>query len=118
MSNLQDFDVSKEMDQELQHFLIFRTQGEALEVELNGNQAWNNGEDLLLCMTLAAGRSFDDSRQMLSHHKLPTSTASRTLFKLWKTFNEDTGNALETSYPMTRDLLFFSPCIPQIFRKS
>ena len=32
VSNLQDVGVSKEMDQELQHFLISRSEGEALEV--------------------------------------------------------------------------------------
>ena len=38
-----EYNVTNEMDQELQHFLKSRTEGE--------NQVWNNGEDWLLSMT-------------------------------------------------------------------
>ena len=49
-----EFNVTNGMDQELQHFLISRTEGEALEI-IRGDErepgVWNNGEDWLLCMT-------------------------------------------------------------------
>ena len=43
---------------------------------------------------------------------------SRTQIKLGKTSNKDTGSALETSYPKACDLLFSSPCVPEILRES
>ena len=48
-----EFGVTNEMDQEFQHFLISRAEGEAPELseELNENQVWSNGEDWLLSMT-------------------------------------------------------------------
>ena len=39
-----EFNATNEMDQALQHFLISRTDGEALEA-VRENQVWNNGGD-------------------------------------------------------------------------
>ena len=39
-----EFNVTNEMDPALQHFLISRTDGEALEA-VRENQVWNNGGD-------------------------------------------------------------------------
>ena len=73
MTHLQhEFGVTKEMDQELQHFLISRTGGEALEVVHGaepepGLEQWRRLAALY--DPLAAGRSLDDSRQILSPPK-------------------------------------------------
>ena len=60
------------MDQELQHFLISRTEGEALEVvrgaeQEPGLEQWRRLPALY--DPLAAGRSLDDSRQIMSPPK-------------------------------------------------
>ena len=67
-----DFSVTTEMDQELQHFLISRTEGEALEIVRGaerepGLEQWRRLATLY--DPLAAGRSLDDSRQILSPPK-------------------------------------------------
>ena len=67
-----DFSVTTEMDQELQHFLISRTEGEALEIVRGaerepGLEQWRRLAALY--DPLAAGRSLDDSRQILSPTK-------------------------------------------------
>ena len=64
--------VTNEMDQELKHFLISRTEGEALEVVRGaerqpGLERWRRLA--ALHDPLAAGRSLDDSRQILSPPK-------------------------------------------------
>ena len=61
------------MDQELQHFLISRTEGEALETVRGaerepGLEQWRGLAALY--DPLAAGRSLDDSRQILSPPKV------------------------------------------------
>ena len=63
---------TNEMDQELQHFLISRTEGEALEVVRGterepGLEQWRRLAALY--DPLAAGRSLDDSHQILSPPK-------------------------------------------------
>ena len=69
-TNLQhDVGVTNEMDQELQHFFTSRTEGEALEVVREaerepGLEQWRRLAALY--DPLAAGRSLDDSRQILS----------------------------------------------------
>ena len=64
-----DFGVTMELDQELQHFLVSRTEGEALETVRGaerqpGLEQWRR----LAAMhdPLAVGRSVGDSRQILS----------------------------------------------------
>ena len=70
VTNLQhDFRVTNEMDQQLQHFLISRTEGEALETVRGaerepGLEQWQRLA--ALHDPVAAGRSLDDSRQLLS----------------------------------------------------
>ena len=64
---VQEFAVTKEMDQELQHLSISRTEGEALEVirgaeEESGLEQWRR--QAALCDPLAAGRNLDGSRQI------------------------------------------------------
>ena len=73
VSSFQEFGVTKEMDQELQHFSISRIEGEALEV-IRGAE-WELGlvqrrRPAALYDPLAAGRSLDDSRQILSPPKV------------------------------------------------
>ena len=73
VSHLQhDFNVTNEMDQELQHFLISRTEGEALEIVREaerepGSEQWRRLAALY--DPLPAGRSLDDCRQILSPPK-------------------------------------------------
>ena len=69
-----EFGVTNEMDQELQHLLISRTEGEALEVvrgaeRETGSEQWRRLAALY--DPLAAGRSLDDSRQILSPPEAP-----------------------------------------------
>ena len=66
------FNVTNEMDQELQPFLILRTEGEALEIVRGaerepGLEQWRRLGALY--DPSAAGRSLDDSRQILSPPK-------------------------------------------------
>ena len=61
---LHDFGLMNEMDQELQHFLIARTERESLP----GLEQWQRLA--VLYDPLAAGRSLDDSRQILSEPKV------------------------------------------------
>ena len=87
-------------------------------MELNGNQVWNNGEDWLLCVTLAAGRSLDESQQILSP---PNATKMEDLLarnsSLGKPRTKTPGTHWKTSYPKTCDLLFSSPCVLQNLRE-
>ena len=67
-----EFNVTNEMDHDLQHFLISRTEGEALEIVRGaerepGLEKWRRLAALY--DPLAAGRSLDDSRQILSPPK-------------------------------------------------
>ena len=67
-----EFNVTNEMDQELQHFLISWTEGEALEIVRGaerepGLEQWRRL--VALHDPLAAGRSLDDRRQILSPPK-------------------------------------------------
>ena len=67
-----EFNVTNEMDLEVQHFLISRTEGESLEVVRGAErepvlEQWRRLA--ALCDPLAAGRSLDDSRQILSPPK-------------------------------------------------
>ena len=70
--NLQVFGVTTDADQELKHFLVSRTEGEALEVSRGaerepGPEEWRRLAALY--DLLAAGRSLDDSRQIVSPPK-------------------------------------------------
>ena len=67
-----EFNVTNEMDQELQHFLISRTEGEALEIvrEAEREPSLEQWRTLsALYDPLAAGRSLDNSKQILSPQK-------------------------------------------------
>ena len=69
---IQDFGLTTEIGQELQQFLVSRTEAEALEVgraaeREQGLEQWRRLASL--CDPLAAGRTLDDSQQILS---LPT----------------------------------------------
>ena len=63
----------QETDQELQHFLISRTEGEALE-EIRGAERESGLEQwrrlAALCDPLAAGRGLDDSKHILPPPKV------------------------------------------------
>ena len=77
VTNLQhDFGVTNELDEELQHCLISRTEGEAVEVVCGAEREPGFEQQRRLAAlydSLAAGRSLDDSRQILS----PPKTAKR-----------------------------------------
>ena len=64
-----EFGVTNEMDQELQHFLISRTEGEALEIVRGaerepGFEQWRRLAAFF--DPLVAGRNLDDSSEILS----------------------------------------------------
>ena len=83
-----EFGVTNEMDQELQQFLISRTEGEALEV----------GEDWRLCIThQQLGGVWTTAGKSCLHRDLTKWTTSHTPSISGKILNNDTENALETS---------------------
>ena len=109
------------MDQELQHFLSSRTEGEALETVRGaerepGLEQWRRLAALY--DPLAAGRSLDDSRQILFPPKVAKIDDLSHTIQAWENLDFDTENAQETNYPKTCNWLFFSPCVPQTLRKS
>ena len=74
-SKIQVFGVTTEADQELQHFLVSKTEGEALEVsrETEREPSLEQWRRLAaMCDLLAAGRSLDDSRHIVSPSKKQT----------------------------------------------
>ena len=80
MSNIQDFGVTKLRGVERE----------------SRREKWRR--PVALYGPLAAGRSLDNRRQILCPSK-PKSMTSSHAFQVEKTFNKDTGNAPETSYP-------------------
>ena len=83
---------------------------------LTGSYVWNSGEDKLLCMTYwqLAGRSLDDSRQIVSPPKNKTKSKknSRTPSKPGEALNQDFWNALETN----QDTCYFPLIVSHISR--
>ena len=58
-------------------------------MDLNENQVWNNGEDwLALYDPLTAGRSLDDSRQMLSPPKVTKIDALWHAIHAWENLEQ------------------------------
>ena len=96
-----EFNVTKEMDQELQHFLISSTDGEALE-SLRGAEREPGLEQWRRLAALydpsAAGRSLDDSRQILSPPKAPKIDDFSHAIQAWENLEqrhrEHTGDQL------------------------
>ena len=92
VTNLQhDVGVTNDTDQELQHFLISRTEVEALEVavELIENQVWNNREDWLPCVThLQLGGVWTTAGKARLHRKLPKWTTFHTPSKTWENLEQ------------------------------
>ena len=84
-----EFGVTNEMDQELQHFLISRTEGEALEIVRGaerepGLEQWRRLA--ALSDPFAAGRSLDDSRQILSPPKAAQIDELSHTIQAWRKF--------------------------------
>ena len=82
----------------MQHVLVSRIEGKDLEVirgaeRKPGLEQWRR--QISLCDLLAAGRSLDDSRQILSLLTFTRIEDVSTLSKLEKTLNMDTRNALD-----------------------
>ena len=108
-----EFNVTNEMDQELQHSLISRTEGEALEsfrgaAREPGLEQWRRLAALY--DPFAAGRSLGDSRQILSP---PKASAESCQNRRPLTHHPSLG----TSCLKTCDWLFCSPCAPQTLKK-
>ena len=86
-----EFGVTNEMDQELQHFLFSRTEGEALEIVRGaerepGLEHWRRLAALY--DPLAAGRSLDDSRQILSPPKAAKIDELSHTIQAWENFEQ------------------------------
>ena len=116
-----DFGVTNKMDQELQHLLILRTEGEAPEIVRGaergpGLEQWRKLAALF--DPLAAWESLYDSRQILSPPKAAQSDDLAHTIQAGKLWNNAIENALETSCLKTCDWLFFSLCAPQTWKKS
>ena len=82
-----EFGVTNEMDQEVQHFLISRTEGEALEIVRGaerepGLEQWRRLAALY--DPFAAGRSLDDSRQILSPPKAALNDDLERTIQAWE----------------------------------
>ena len=118
VTNLQhDFGVTNEMDQELQHFLISRTEGEAMEVVRGaerepGLEQWRRLAALYDPLML--GGVWTTAGKFCLHRKLPKLTTSRTPSKPGRIWNNDSENVLEINCLKTCDLQFSTPCVPQI----
>ena len=82
-----EFNVTNEMDQELQHFLISRTEGEALEIVRGAERESGLGQWRRLAALYdpsAAGRSLDDSRQVLSPPRAAKRYDSHNTIQAWE----------------------------------
>ena len=106
-----EFGVTNEMDQEFQHVLISRTEGEPLEL-VRGAEREPGLEQWRRLAALhdpsAAGRSLDDSRQNLSPPKAAkTDDLSHTIqaWEIWEQrHRERTGHQLPKPGPPVRPL--------------
>ena len=86
-----EFGVTNEMDQELQHFLISRIDGEALDVVRGaerkpGMEQWRRLAALYDPM--ATGRSLNDSRQILSPPKATIINDFSHTIQAWKNLEQ------------------------------
>ena len=92
VTNVQhDFGVMDEMDQELQHFFIASTEREAVEVVrgAEGEPRLEHWRRLVaLYDPLAAGRSLDDSRQILSEPKVATIDDLSHTMQAWENLEQ------------------------------
>ena len=102
-SNLEVFGVTTEVDQGLQLFLVSWTEGEALEVSRGTEreprlEQWRRRTALY--DILAAAKSGRQQANLISAQKTRQhrKKTSRTPSKPGKTLNQDSGNALETTY--------------------
>ena len=115
-----ELNVINEMDQELQHFLISRTEGEALEIVRGaerepGLEQWRSLA--ALNGPLAAGRSLDDSRQILSPPKAAQIDDLSHTIHAWEILEQH--HRERTGDQLLEDMgLFFSPCAPLTLKKS
>ena len=89
-SNVQDFRVSKEERNGPRVATGLKEKHWRYLVELNGNQAWNNGEDLLLCMTHLQLEEVwtTDSRQIFSSPKATKMDDLSYTFQAWENFEQ------------------------------
>ena len=82
--------------------------------ELNGN-----GEGrAALCDALAAGRSLDYSKQVLCPPKVTTIDDFSHAVQAWEPLEQRHWERTGDQLPKDFDLIFFSPCVPYILRKS
>ena len=92
VSSLQDLSVSKETDPELRHFLISKTEGEALGVIRGAERESGFGIIAKACCALydplAAGRSVDDSRQILSPPNVSKIDDLSHAVQAWENFEQ------------------------------
>ena len=106
VSNLQEFGMTKEMDQELRHFFISRFEGVALEAIRGAerDQVWDSGEDQLRSTTQwQLDEVFDDNRQNLSPPTVPKvddrSPAAQAWENLEQSHGERTGDSHQQPHP-------------------
>ena len=110
-----ELNVTNELDQELQHFLISRTKGEALEIVPRAEREPGLEQRRRLAAfydPFAAGRSLDDSMQIFSPPKAAQIDDFSRNIQAWENLNNATENALETSCLKTCDWLFLLSMCP------
>ena len=100
-----EFNVTNEIDQELQHFLISSTEGQALEIVRGaerepGLEQWRRLA--ALCDPSAAGRSLDDSRQILSPPKAVQIDDLSHTIQAWE--NLEQRHRERTGYQLPEDM--------------
>ena len=115
-----EFNVTNEMDQELQHFLISRTEGEALEVARGaerepGLEQWRRLAALY--DPLAAGRSLDDSRQILSSPKAAKIDAFSHTIQAWENLEQRHRELTEDQLPKDMRLAILLSMYPTDLEK-
>ena len=110
-----EFGVTNEMDKELQLFLTLRTEGEALEVVRGaerepGLEQWRRLAALF--DPSAAGRSLDDSRQILSPPKAAQIDDLSHTIRHWENLEQRHRERSGDQFLKTCDWPLFSPCAP------
>ena len=113
------FGVTNDTNQELQHFLVSRTEGEAPEVvrgaeQEPGLEQWRRLAALY--DPLAVRRSLDDSRQVLSPPKAAKIDDLSHTIQAWE--NLEQRHREGTGDQLLKDMRLAFPCAPQTLRKS
>ena len=116
-----EFNETNEMDQELQHFLISKTEGEALEIFRGAEREPCLKQRRRLAALndpLAAGRCLDDRRQILSPPKAAKIDGLSHTIQAWEHLEQRHRERTGDQLPKDKQLAVCSPCVLQTLKKS